>query len=95
MELTKNAGEELLKKLLPVKDDFERNRLLIDLTQQPSDLIEKFDQCIISSIITEPRKQVGLALMRFCNMHGLAKIEKTSAEFSPSLSSVYKGHLKA
>jgi hypothetical protein len=76
-----------------VKDDFERNKLLIDLTQQPADLIEKFDKLISESIITEPRKQVGLALMRFCNLHGLLKIEKSSAEFSTCLSSVYQGTL--
>jgi hypothetical protein len=76
-----------------VKDDFERNRLLIDLNRQPADLVEKFDQIIQSSIIREPRKQVGLALIRFCNLHGLVKIEKTSGEFSPCLSSMYHGHL--
>ena len=76
-----------------VKDDFERNRLLIDLTQQPADLMEKFDASIIDSIIKEPRRQVGLALMRFCNTHGLVKIEKSSGEFSPCLSTTYPGNL--
>jgi len=76
-----------------VKDDFERNRLLIDLNQQPADLIEKFDQAIKSSLIRESRKQVGLALIRFCNVHGLVKIEKTSGEFSHCLSSMYRGCL--
>jgi hypothetical protein len=76
-----------------VKDDFERNRLLIDLTQQPADLVEKFDATIIGSIVRDSRKQVGLALMRFCNTHGLVKIEKSSGEFSPCLSTVYPGTL--
>lgn len=76
-----------------VKDDYERNRFLIDLRQQPIDLIEKFDQSIIESIRTEPNKQVGIALMRFCNLHGLVRIEKAVSEFSPCLSSVYDGEL--
>jgi len=76
-----------------VKDDFERNRLLIDLSHQPADLIEKFDECIIRSIVRDPRKQVGLALMRFCNQQGLVKIEKSSSEYSPCLSAVYRGPL--
>ena len=76
-----------------VKDDFERNKLLIDLNQQPADLVEKFDSSIANSIITSPRKQVGLALMRFCNIHGLVRIEKSSGEFSPCLSAVYSGSL--
>lgn len=76
-----------------VKDDYERNRLLIDLSQQPVDLIEKFDQLIVNSIVTTPRSQVGIALMRFCNLHGLVKIEKASADYSPCLSSIYSGEL--
>jgi hypothetical protein len=76
-----------------VRDDYERNRLLIDLTQQPSDLVEKFDEVIASSIITEPRRQVGIALIKFCNLFGLVRIEKSSSEYSPCFSSVYTGKL--
>lgn len=76
-----------------VKDDYERNRLLIDLAQQPADLIEKFDQTVLDSIITTPRKQVGLSLIKFCNVHGLVKIEKSSSDFSSCFSTPYTGHL--
>jgi hypothetical protein len=76
-----------------VRDDFERNRLLIDLKLQPADLIEKFDNTIRSSINSVPKKQVGLALIKFCNRHGLIKIEKTSNEYSSCFSSVYSGEL--
>jgi hypothetical protein len=74
-----------------VKRDFERNQLLIDLNRQPSELIEKFDTCISQSVITQPRRQVGTALMRFCNTHGLIEIEKSANQFSPCFSSVYDG----
>jgi hypothetical protein len=76
-----------------VKDDFERNKLLIDLHLQPADLIEKFDETIIKSVSRSPKKQVGIALMKFCNLHGLIKIEKASHDYSPCLSSVYPGTL--
>lgn len=76
-----------------VKDEFDRNCVLIDLSRQPSDLIEKFDDTIISSISLTPKTQVGVALMKFCNMHGLVKIEKYSKDYSPCLSSKYVGHL--
>jgi len=76
-----------------VKDDYERNRMLIDLTQQPADLIEKFDLSIINEVRVEPKKQVGIALMQFCNQHGLVKIEKNSQDYSQCLSALYKGHL--
>lgn len=76
-----------------VKDDFERNKLLIDLTRQPADLIEKFDQTIIKNIDKPLRKQVGIALMKFCNLHGLIRIENSSHDYSPCLSSAYPGKL--
>jgi 5'-3' exonuclease len=76
-----------------VKDDFERNRMLIDLTQQPADLIEKWDLAVINEVRVEPKKQVGIALMRFCNQHGLIKIERSTGEYSPCLSAIYKGYL--
>ena len=77
-----------------VRDDYDRNCQLIDLTQQPHDLIEKFDRAIIDSTNKEARKQIGINLMRFCNVHGLVRIEKQVGEFSSTLSSLYEGHLK-
>ena len=76
-----------------VRDDYERNVMLIDLSQQPGDLIDKFDLSIINEVCTDNKKQVGLALMRFCNQHGLVKIEKSTSEFSPCFSSTYTGPL--
>lgn len=76
-----------------VKDLYEFNKLLIDLTQQPADLKEKFDKIIEESIIRSARTHVGIAFMRFCNTHGLVRIEKYSSEFSPAFSSVYQGEL--
>lgn len=76
-----------------VKDDYERNRLLIDLSLQPADLIEKFDKTINDAVATEPKKQVGIALMKFCNLHGLVRIEKSVSDFSSCFSSNYKGSL--
>jgi len=76
-----------------VRDDYERNRQLIDLTQQPADLVDKFDLAIINAVNEEVKKQVGLALMRFCNQHGLVKIEKNTSEYSPCFSSAYTGLL--
>lgn len=76
-----------------VKDDYERNRLLIDLSLQPSDLIEKFDECIVNSIVRTPRKQIGVALIKFCNFHGLVNIGKSASEYSQCFSSAYNGYL--
>lgn len=77
-----------------VKDDYERNRMLIDLTMQPAELIEVFDKTIIEEVNVDTKTQVGVALMRFCNQHGLVKIEKTTSEYSQCFSSPYSGPLK-
>jgi hypothetical protein len=77
-----------------VRDDYERNRRLIDLTQQPPDLIDKFDRTIIEEVNQAAKKQVGLALMRFCNINGLVRIEKNVNDFSTPLSSLYEGQLR-
>lgn len=76
-----------------VRDDYERNVMLIDLAQQPADLIDKFDLSIVTEVCTDNKKQVGLSLMRFCNQHGLVKIEKSTQEYSPCFSSTYTGPL--
>jgi 5'-3' exonuclease len=76
-----------------VRDDYERNRLLIDLTMQPPDLIDKFDARMIDSVNQPPKTQVGVSLMRFCNLHGLVRIEKQTAEYSPCFSAAYRGPL--
>jgi hypothetical protein len=68
--------------------------MLIDLTQQPPDLIDKFDRTIIEEVNQAAKKQVGLALMRFCNINGLVRIEKNVNDFSPTLSALYEGQLK-
>lgn len=76
-----------------VKDDYERNQLLIDLSMQPAELIEIFDKTIIQEVNIDTKTQVGLALMKFCNQHGLIKIEKTTSEYSQCFSSPYSGPL--
>ena len=77
-----------------VRDLYERNRTLIDLAYQPTDLVDKFDLHIIESSNQALNQQVGIALLKFCNQHGLVRIEKTIGEFSACFSTPYQGHLK-
>lgn len=74
-----------------VRNDYERNKLLIDLSAQPIDLMEKWDVVIQQSIIREHRLQVGIKLMRFCNQHGLVRIEKYHQDYAPCFSATYPG----
>lgn len=77
-----------------VKDRYELNKQLIDLTQQPESIKQVLDTTIIETIQKTPKKQVGIALLQFCNRHGLVRIEKSVGDFSHCFSAGYQGQLK-
>jgi len=85
---TDHNGEEVR-----VKDSFERNRVLIDLSAQPEYLVESFDQSIAQSVNQNSRTQVGFSLMKFANKWGLVRIEQNAADYSQCLSKGYQGVL--
>ena len=60
-----------------VLDDYERNRLLVDLHAQPEAIIEEMDQTIAQAI-TESKgvSQVGVRFMRFCAKYDLNRISE-------------------
>ena len=60
-----------------VMDDYERNRLLVDLHAQPEAIIEEMDQTI-EQAITESKgvSQVGVRFMRFCAKYDLNRISE-------------------
>ena len=74
-----------------VLDDYERNRQLIDLTQQPKDIRE-----IINNTIKEKTKepkdvnQVGIRLMKFCNLWDLQKIADQAQSYAEPLNARYR-----
>jgi hypothetical protein len=65
-----------------VMDDYERNRTLIDLTQQPEDIRK-----IIVDTITEHAKpkeisQVGVRMMKFCQSYDMKRIVDSIQQYS-------------
>lgn len=76
-----------------VRDLYERNQTLIDLTAQPEEYIQQFDQSILASVNRKPLSQVGLNLMRFASRWNLVKIEQNVADYSSCFSSRYQGVL--
>ncbi len=76
-----------------VKDAYERNRMLIDLTAQPDDIKEKVDQRIRESVRVNPTPQVGVHFMRFCGQHGLEKISQQPEAYAKWLNNSYEGDL--
>ena len=76
-----------------VRDAYNRNRMLIDLTAQPEDMKQKFDQRIRESVRVNTTPQVGVHFMRFCGKHNLEKISQNVEAFSKWLNTPYTGQL--
>lgn len=72
-----------------VKDDYERNRHIIDLTQQPDDIKQLLDETIESATKKEPHGQVGLHFLKFCGKHDLVQISEKVNEHSVYLQAAY------
>jgi len=76
-----------------VKDDYERNRTLVDLTAQPDDVKAVVDQCIREQISHKDVGQVGVHFMRFCGRYELTKLSENAEQVSRWLNETYKGVL--
>ena len=59
-----------------VRDKYEENRHVIDLTMQPDDIKLSMDSVISDKTKTEPKKQVGVEFLRFCGKWDLQDIAK-------------------
>lgn len=76
-----------------VKDDYERNRVLIDLTAQPDEIKEKVDRVIRENIRVTTNPMVGVQFMKFCGTYELKKISEQAETYSKWLNAPYKGVL--
>jgi 5'-3' exonuclease len=76
-----------------VRDDYERNRTLIDLTAQPEDIKEAVDNVIKNDVRTVITPSVGIHLMKFCGKYELTRISDQSESYAKWLNSPYKGVL--
>ena len=76
-----------------VKDDYERNRTLIDLTAQPTEIKETVDKIICSDVRTNVNSNVGIHFMKFCGKYELTRISEQGESYTKWLNSHYKGVL--
>jgi 5'-3' exonuclease len=76
-----------------VREDYERNCKLIDLTAQPDDIKEAVDKTIRESVRITTTPQVGVHFMKFCGKYELIKISEQIETYAKWLNSPYKGHL--
>jgi 5'-3' exonuclease len=76
-----------------VKDDYERNRMLIDLTAQPDEIKQLVDESIRTGVRTTTTPQVGIHFMKFCGKYELIKISEQADTYARWLNNPYTGVL--
>lgn len=72
-----------------VKDDFERNTKLIDLSSHPEDVQLKMDTSILNETSREPVTKISIPFMKFCQKHELIKMLDRADEFKNIFISKY------
>ena len=72
-----------------VKDRYEQNKALIDLTAQPDWVKEKLDQAISTQVQQAKRPQIGIHLMKFCGKFGLTRIGESATQHVDYLTKSY------
>ena len=74
-----------------VLDDYNRNRVLIDLTAQPDNVRTKITETIKANSVAKQKPMVGTYFLKFCGRHDLNKLSEQSQAFAEIFSSEFKG----
>jgi hypothetical protein len=72
-----------------VLDDYERNRRLIDLKHQPDNIKELIKETINSNTQAKNISQVGIRLMKFCNLYDLKRITENIQQYAEAFQANY------
>jgi hypothetical protein len=74
-----------------VMEDYERNRRLIDLTYQPEHIRAIINETINTATTANKNiTQVGIRLMKFCNLYDLKKISEQAQSYAEPLNARYQ-----
>ena len=74
-----------------VLDDYNRNRVLVDLTAQPDNIKVKIAETIAQGSVQLNRPMVGAQFLKFCGKYDLIKLSDNSSTISAVLSASYPG----
>jgi 5'-3' exonuclease len=73
-----------------VREDYDRNRQLIDLTAQPEDIRAIINESINQAVTADKNVgQVGVKLMKFCGLYDLKKISDQAQGYAEPLNARY------
>jgi 5'-3' exonuclease len=76
-----------------VLDDYNRNRMLIDLTQQPDTVKAYVDEAICEQTSHRDVGQVGVRFMKFCGRYEPNRASEQAQQFGEWLNKTYQGAL--
>jgi hypothetical protein len=74
-----------------VLDDYERNRVLIDLAHQPDNIKALIKETINAGAVPKDVSQVGIKLLKFCNLYDLTKIADSVQLYAEPFQAKYPG----
>jgi hypothetical protein len=78
-----------------VLEDYERNRRLIDLSHQPEDIKQLIAETIATATSANKNiSQVGIRLIKFCNLYDLKKIADQAQSYAEPLNARYNYEIK-
>ncbi len=73
-----------------VLEDYERNKVLIDLSAQPDDIKNIITETVENATSSNKDiSQVGIRLMKFCNLYDLKKISDQAQAYAEPLNARY------
>jgi len=72
-----------------VKDCYERNKKLIDLTQQPDNIRAEVFEQIAEAQNQKKVDQVGVRFMKFCNRYNLTRLAENPTDHAKYLNQAY------
>lgn len=72
-----------------VVEDYERNRQLIDLTAQPTEIREIITETILAGIKPKEVQQVGIRMLKFCASYDMKKIADNIQQYAEAFQAKY------
>jgi 5'-3' exonuclease len=72
-----------------VLDDYQRNRVLVDLTAQPDDIKAVIAKTIATNAVIKDRPMIGAQFLKFCGKYELTRLSEQASSFGTFLSASY------
>ena len=72
-----------------VLDDYQRNRVLVDLSAQPDDIKAVIAETIATNAVAKDRPMIGAQFLKFCGKYALTRLSEEASNFGTWLSASY------